>query len=116
MSDKTSDKISDEKASDKLLKCPFCGEKASLETISDLTRTEYVVCCDNKKCICFYIGYGDVGLYETKEKAITAWNQRKPMEKILERLNELKENAWDEEYQTMCDAIDIVMEEGGLNE
>lgn len=121
-----------DKTSDKLLKCPFCGGEASLETISNLTRTEYVVCCDNKKCICFYIGYGDVGLYETKEKAIEAWNQRKPMERILERLEEYRDDFMDDIYEELREdtdnlranriidrfdeAIEIVKEEGGLNE
>lgn len=35
---------------------------------------------------------------------------------IVERLEKLKENAWDEEYQTMCDAIEIVKQVGGINE
>ena len=71
-----------------LKKCPFCGGEAYLETIPNLASNEYVVCCENKECLGFYIGYGDVGLYGTKDGAIKAWNTRKPVERILERLEE----------------------------
>lgn len=33
---------------------------------------------------------------------------------VLKRLEKLKENAWDEEYQTMCEVIEIVEEEAGI--
>lgn len=72
-----------------LKKCPFCGWKAYLETIPNLASNEYVVCCSNKECTGFYIGYGDIGLYGTKEGAINAWNTRKPVEEVIGRLEEL---------------------------
>ena len=114
MNDKTSDKKTSE-----LKPCPFCGSEAYLATISNLTRTEYVVCCNNKKCICFYIGYGDIGLYGTKEEAIKALNQRKPMERIIEKFNELEHLSFSRISKPLIeleDAIRIIREEGGLNE
>ena len=41
---------------------------------------------------------------------------RKPFERVVERLEELKANAFDEEYVSLCDAIEIVKEECGINE
>ena len=92
---------------EKLLPCPFCGGEAELMRFPKCDR-KYVVICENKQCM------ASVGNYSyTKEEAIKAWNTRKPMERIVERLEELKQRAWDEKYQTLCDAIDIVKEEGG---
>ncbi len=47
-------------------------------------------------------------------ESIKRWNTRIPMQNIVERLEEIKNYAWDEEYQSMCDAIEIVKEEGGV--
>lgn len=76
---------------EQLKKCPFCGGKAKLEQIASATWDKFVVTCNSSKCCAFYIGYCDEGLYETKEKAIIAWNTRKPMEQIVERLELLQD-------------------------
>ena len=126
MSDKISDKMSDKqnqaiKTGDKqtirkqLAKCPFCGGKAVL--VGD--KYHWVFC---KGC------QGGSHAFETKEEAITAWNTRKPMERILERLEERIDSKEDERERAridnplryeMCDsyigamnyAIEIIEEE-----
>ena len=95
-----------------LKRCPFCGGEARLQKINK-HGAYYVIC---KTCGCRTPKYQHrfTSKEERQEDAIEAWNTRKPMERIVERLEKIKENAWDEEYQTMCDAIEIVKEEGGL--
>ena len=61
----------------KLLPCPFCGGEAEL--VGD--NYHWVLC---KGCL------GGSHAFETAEDAIKAWNTRKPMERILERFEELK--------------------------
>lgn len=89
--------------SELLLNCPFCGGEATWDFLNGYKTMGWSMVCIQCRSRC--------GYHSTKENAITAWNTRKPMERIVERLEKLKENAWDEEYQTMCDAIEIVKEE-----
>lgn len=72
------------------------------------------------------------GRADEREKAIAAWNHRKPMERILERLEEYRDDFMDDIYEELREdtdnlranriidrfdeAIEIVKEEGGLNE
>lgn len=57
--------------------CPFCGGKADIDDVSfGQQEPEYTPFCTNPKCLAFYLGYQDDGLYETKAKAIKAWNRR----------------------------------------
>ena len=60
----------------KLLPCPFCGGKAEVEQIPSATWDKFVAHCKSSKCIAFYIGYCDEGIYATRTKAINAWNTR----------------------------------------
>jgi len=76
----------------KLLPCPFCGgearaKKKYFNSESVVTIAYRVVC---RKC-------GAGSEYTDKEYAITAWNTRKPMERIVERLEERQDN-WDSNY------------------
>jgi hypothetical protein len=65
-----------------------------------------------KKCGCKLAGC------RTQEEAIEEANTRKPMERIIERLEEKEEHyleMHDWNGQTaICDAIEIVKEEGGI--
>ena len=115
-----------------LKRCPFCGGEAELITTYD---TEMVRC---KKCFgktqTFTGDYYDegqmCGMY-----AIPAWNTRIPMQNIVERLEECYERYEDLEYYEhlenghsldfeychgkkdgVNEAIEIVKEEGGMNE
>ena len=72
----------------KLSPCPFCGAEAHIEThkfyeekTKDFTSKTYGVICDN----CHTSGRQ---FYESEAEAIEAWNIRKPMDKIVERLKE----------------------------
>ena len=58
---------------------------------------------------------------DIEQKAIEAWNTRKPMQNIVERLREkakepMYQHHGDNYYVGIYDAIEIVKEEGGLNE
>ena len=126
MSDKISDKMSDKqnqaiKTGDKqtiskqLAKCPFCGGEAVLLK-GKCELDNYVMCL---RC------FTRTKLYNTKEGSIVAWNTRKPMERILERLEEesfVIEIDYDfDEYDDepveavfLNEAVEIVKEEGGI--
>lgn len=112
--------------SETLLRCPFCGGEAQLQQIPSATWDKFVVTCKSSKCCAFYIGYCDEGLYDTRTKAVEAWNTRKPMERIVERLEEQAEECrkywqeFDDEdsfggMNAYCDAVKIVKEEGGID-
>ena len=108
----------------KLLPCPFCGGEAYTYTATSVTNGEktkvwQVHCKDcrlnyplNIKCL-------------TEEEAIKKWNTRKPMERIIERLEKIINRTKKEEKQNN-DVVDtamrcsyehsmkIVKEEGGI--
>lgn len=110
----------------KLLPCPFCGGEASLKRDQKDDFVEYSVGCYNRGCVCAAHTY----CYYDKEEAIRDWNTRKPMERILTRLEELNERAItgdcisdlrnDKKCFEECEAcymniaIEIVKEEGGI--
>lgn len=68
----------------KLLPCPFCGSEVYIEDLGvEKGDHYYMMQCKNEDCdaaTCF----GE----KNKEKFIKAWNTRKPMERIVERLEE----------------------------
>ena len=126
MSDKISDKMSDKqnqaiKTGDKqtiskqLAKCPFCGGKARMlkkliERKDDVTIEFGVMCY---QCGCINEGY------RNRELAIKKWNTRKPIERILERLEKqlaLEDDLYDEmssgAHSAYSHAIKIVKKEG----
>ena len=112
-----------------LKRCPFCGGEAELITTYD---TEMVRC---KKCFgktqTFTGDYYDegqmCGMY-----AIPAWNTRKPMDRIVERLEEYRDDFMNDVYEELREDADncranriidrfdevteILKEEGGMNE
>ena len=99
-----------------LLNCPFCGGEARV----NIFLGNYCVTCEN----CMGAIFPARGM--TEEEAIKAWNTRKPMKRIVERLEETKTKSYvtgitANPYEfgachAMNDAIAIVKEEGGLNE
>lgn len=75
---------------EELKKCPFCGGEAKLNERfrpGVANRKMYWVSC--KKCGATQ-PYHSVAGYRKKVGAIGAWNTRKPMERIVERLEELR--------------------------
>lgn len=78
-----------DKTSDKLLPCPFCGGEVGIFETHD-HRFEIWHGEEDSDMNCPLGATECVGgwIYDTKEHAITAWNTRKPMERIVERLEE----------------------------
>ena len=122
-----SKEISKEKTNS-LLNCPFCGGEAKIDkTITNTVSVECTVCHASSRMI--LCTEGDI-----EQKAIEAWNTRKPLERIVERLeyeyHEIdkckKESYEDGEWERfdmfanlkngIGRAIVIVKEEGRLHE
>lgn len=62
---------------EELKRCPFCGGEAAQEAGKDLYgEFECVYCKECSACI----------KADTKEEAIAEWNNRKPVNVVLERL------------------------------
>ena len=100
-----------------MLNCPFCGGEARLQRKKRNLHGYYVIC---KSCGCrtsFY-QYKYDSLEKLREQAIEAWNTRKPMQNIVERLEEASfPHNFGGEVQMMIlknRAIEIVKEEGGV--
>ena len=101
----------------KLLTCPLCGEEAELkkEPIGKGEFLHWVSCSDES---CASMGR----LHTTEQGAIEQWNTRKPMEKIVERLEEKAKEYTNDDLSRRIpwfgidEAIEIVKEEGGLND
>ena len=120
-----------------LKRCPFCGvDKLKIESktkdISYRHVRQHTLSVRCNKCharggtVSGEIGNYSFGtpkseklttLKELEEKAIEAWNTRKPMQNIVERLEEYRDEAKQFGLSGMLtDIIEIVKEEGGLNE
>ena len=106
--------------SETLLRCPFCGGEAKIDkTIANTVSVECTVCHASSRMI--LCTEGDI-----EQKAIEAWNTRKPMQNIVERLEETKTKSYvtgitSNPYEfgachAMNDAIKIVKEEGEIND
>lgn len=97
----------------RLKPCPFCGGEAEV----NLFLGNHCVTCNH----CMGAIFPGKGM--TREEAIGYWNTRKPMERIVERLEELEEECAypdDDEYteghySAYKDALKIVKEEGGFD-
>ena len=110
----------------KLMSCPFCdGEifvRPYIYKNDPSIKPKYVAMCENPKCTC----YAQSKIYNTIDEAIEAWNTRKPMERIIERLEEncfwtsstFDEDGYcnddSEEVVGLYKAIEIVKEEGWI--
>jgi hypothetical protein len=103
-----------------LKRCPICNGKVVFE-ICHCKHEEWfgrTITCRH----CDLIFYGSMdGMSE--EQLAEEWNNRKPLERIVERLEEVAFADIDETYaddaQQMLflhEAIEIVKEEGGMNE
>ena len=130
MSDKTSDKTSDKR----LLPCPFCGGEAKFITGSPFIWEHAVACGE---CGTATRMIGGVTPSMARNRVAQVWNTRKPMQEIVERLEDLKQHNLNEakkcsEFENfqvyMNDnrgfyrdnakcyevAIEVVKEEGGI--
>jgi hypothetical protein len=101
----------------KLKRCPLCGGNAKVAHYSNGWDEWYHVICPN----CHISQTGSHT--KTEAEVIEEWNTRKPMDRIVERLEEEKGVVVIDGkpmYQEDCfididDAIEIVKEEGDLN-
>lgn len=93
---------------DKLLPCPFCGGEAFVDTHKfwDVEAKDFTVKTYGVRC--YECQAGTMQYFRTEEDAIKQWNTRKPMERIVEQLEKLKTNAFDDEVVVLNDAIEIV--------
>ena len=106
--------------SDKRLRsCPFCGGEALLHK-SVFIKCEVTVVC--KKCGARTLTYPSVSISDAKMRAINAWNTRKSMDRIVERLEEERdyEDIFEDDssigaYNAYLNALKIVKEEGGID-
>ena len=71
---------------EELKKCPFCGGEAKTSFVFGRAG---VVCAECDANIRMYLD-------ASMEDAIKAWNNRKPVEDVLERLEELKMAEYDD--------------------
>ena len=96
----------------KLLNCPFCdGDAVTAEMYNiKLKKLFPIVKCLDCEC--------RTRMTETFEEAITAWNTRKPMERIIEQLENAsftKNLGNNMELVILKDrAIEIINEGGGI--
>ena len=105
----------DEMSEIKLLPCPFCDGEAK---VSNLGFNQYLIFC--KDC------WAETKPTTGFENTITKWNTRKPMQEIVEKIDdeisEYRETSYFDRYTkavkvgTMFKAIEIVKEVGGMNE
>ena len=127
----------------KLLPCPFCGGEAEIVDFHDSVEDSYDMYVRCKECgiqtreFDCGITFGKPMQFPNPLKyLVEAWNTRKPMERIVERLEEKTDflknctkygnkniEQMRESYDTMMmyevadlaeDLIDIVKEEGGM--
>jgi Lar family restriction alleviation protein len=91
---------------DKLLPCPFCGGEAIINEDFDIDITYQAMC---SSCFC------KTRFFATTKSAVITWNTRKPMKRIVEKLekkiNPLHNVNWNSAIE--C-SIDIVKWEGGI--
>jgi Lar family restriction alleviation protein len=97
--------------------CPFCGGKAEA---GYLYFRPYIVC---RKC------HAKIPCYNTYPQAIEAWNTRKPIDKIVEQLEEIRGehpykqigepdtySQYNEAWQDCLDRVEDMIVKGGSNE
>jgi hypothetical protein len=92
---------------EKLKKCPFCSREAELRYDKD--GFSFVVCANDG---CYVRTDGHLN----EDAAITAWNTRKPMERIVKRLEDRIDITWKHDYMggrkdAFVESIEIVKEE-----
>lgn len=122
----------------KLLPCPFCGGEAELKEYYEtcdgrgdthakitclnclstmaLTRDEFVKAEKDFKYKGGYYSKNKKFWNGMHQRLIEKWNTRKPMEEIVDRLEEIRDASWGELYEHMVDVIHDVKEVGGMNE
>lgn len=97
----------------KLLNCPFCGGEADLSNSAVKKDDTWLWSIECVECGCFMDD-------ESECHVINRWNTRKPMERILERLEEKAKEYTNDDLSYRIpwfgieEAIEIVKEEDGI--
>ena len=112
-----------------LKRCPFCNAEVKLMFLNQNTYEDAVWDESIGNVHTWFKCYGcDSEFFhdepiDTPEKQVEWWNTRKPLERIVKLLKEKAFPDFEEEYTCngeellyLSDAIEIVREEGGLNE
>lgn len=98
--------------------CPFCGGEAKIDCYLYFDEfDDWFIRCTS--CFC------RTRTFKTKKSAILTWNNRKPMERIVEQLEAMQDNLPAElshchefyvegMFEGLNRGIKIVKEEGGL--
>lgn len=97
--------------------CPFCGGEAKIVRYCGKKTIVYVECTN---CLA-YMGNQRIitssnrgkEYFESEEKLINAWNTRKPMDNIVEKLEEKQYQA--EKDMGLSEAIDEMNGYGGMS-
>ena len=108
-------------------RCPFCGGEAKIDCYLYFDEfDDWFIRCTS--CFC------RTRTFKTKKSAILTWNNRKPMERIVERLEEentlIKEQRkeaieYDDEQMIFATnnqirafdySLRVIKEEGGMND
>lgn len=84
----------------KLLQCPFCGGKMKIVDVSEsMPHTgRYIFRCENS-CIKSHS-------FMTEQEAVRACNTRKPMERIVEQLEEYSSGDFCDRFRGGCPYVD----------
>ena len=104
----------------KLLHCPFCGGEARLMSVIDdgevCINYEDELDMNHSFIHCYNCDMDFIPHTETAREVLEAWNTRKPMERIIERLEGLRAKPTETVYDTILvgSVIEIVKEEGGI--
>ena len=96
----------DKQFHDDLRPCPFCGGEATVIEFPNSLWDKFAPVCENHKCVAFYIGYSDEGLYNTEEKAIEAWNTRTDVSET--NVGKIRAKAIDEVAEKIKEHMQIV--------
>lgn len=106
--------MGDQKTSEALKLCPFCGGKAELshrgychDMISVYGRCKKCDAHGESFMYCFWSPEQD----EAENKAIEAWNTRKPVDAVLDRLEEEKSD-WNDDYNVPINKAIKIIKEG----
>lgn len=93
--------------SDERLKpCPFCGGEATIHK----SKFGYGVMCKTPFCCNL------TSTHDTKKEAIKTWNTRKPMERIVERLEQAESYSCSPQFSKGISRAIEILKGGGVDE
>ena len=95
----------------KLLSCPFCGEKMSMHHDHSQHKWGYFMACENEKCS---VRPTQMARHDSEKEAMASWNTRAHPEAV-ERLVKAAKGALELMLtDSTCFGLGVCLEEGGL--